>query len=140
MMHIEEVLKKIEKMNSVVEKLDFVYRVFDLIEEKEEAEKLVKALKDELAAERATFVPKVHLSEPKFEIKQSLEETMISSKEEKKNAETLAFKLDVDVKLWENEEFKTIPNPNYTPSEVYSSNYKPMESVKKFEFKKYKLD
>ena len=140
MMHIDEVLRKIEKMNSVVEKLDYVYRVFSLIEEKEKAEKLINELKAQLSSERATFVPRVKLSEPKFEIgKGSLEDKMVSS-EEKKTVENLAFKLDVGVKLWEDGEFSVIPNQNYKNSDKYEANYKPPERIEGFKFKKYKLD
>ena len=139
-MHIDEVLRKIEKMNSVVEKLDYVYRVFSLIEEKEKAEKLINELKAQLSSERATFVPRVKLSEPKFEIgKGSLEDKMVSS-EEKKTVENLAFKLDVGVKLWKDGEFSVISNQNYKSLDKYEANYKPPERIEGFKFKKYKLD
>ena len=98
-MHLSEVVNKINEMSSVVEKLDFLYKMLPQIEEKEEAEKLIEELKRELSSERATFLPPVKLSEPKFEFKSNLEEK-VSEQSENNNFKALEFKLDVDILFW----------------------------------------
>ena len=117
-MNIDEVIKKVNSMNSAVEKLDFVYKVFDAIEEKEEAENLIKELKDEISFERATFLPKIELKEPNFEIKNKNIETSIEENE-----------LELD-------NGKT-PIPNLSGSVEFKSDSNYIQTLR---FKKVKLD
>ena len=103
-------------MNSSVEKLDFLYKTFNVIDERDEAEELINKLKDEIISERATFFPKIELKEPNFEIKKHNIETSIEKNEQEiDKKETLLPNLSGSVEF----------NPNY----IMSARFKKIKLV-----------
>ena len=122
-MRIEEIVERIKNMKPI-EKLDFLLKSYDEVEDKEKLEDLIKSTREELSSERTPV--NIHLefkniSENKSEIEKRIEKASENEKKEENaeyNAEYVKVKFipKEDVAFWIGEN---------SPSKKY---YKPIKS------------
>ncbi len=87
-MKIEEVLEKIKNMN-LFDKLDFLMKVYNEVEDKKSLEDLIKKTVDEISSERTPIFTKVEFKKIKEERRSPIEEkveneTRVEKKEEER--------------------------------------------------------
>ena len=124
-MKIEEILEKIKDMKPV-QKLDFLFKIYNETEDKEELEKLIRNTMDELSSERTPIDINLEFENIKEEkTKGGIEEKIKNESTSKENlAEyqseyiTVKFIPEEDVAFWVE---------GSTPSKKY---YKPLKTKK----------
>ena len=123
-MKVEEIIEKIKNMNPV-EKLDFLFKVYNKVEEKEELEELIKNAMEELTSERTPVNIHLEFKNIREEKKGGGIEEKI--KEEEKVEEKGEYKSEyINVKFIPKEDVVFWAEAN-KPSKKY---YKPMKTKK----------
>ena len=122
-MKIEEIVEKIKNMKPI-EKLDFLLKLYNEVEDKEKLEELIKNTREELSSERTPV--NIHLefkniSENKSEIEKKIEKARENEKKEENAEYTVEY---VKVKFIPKEDVAFWTEGN-APSKKY---YKPIKS------------
>ena len=123
-MRIEEVIEKIKRMKPI-EKLDFLFKIYNEVEEKEKLEELIKNVRKEISSERTPVNIELEFKNIKEEKRKGGIEEKIKGEGEKKEKGEYESEY-INVKFIPEEDIVFWAESN-KPSKKY---YKPMKSKK----------